>query len=295
MPKYTINITDFMGGYAPNHWKSTYPSFGNKNMAGAMKNVDLTNPNVITQGTGRVALTAGTQAGAVTTFIKGILKIPVTSTTSYAVGGNKLYQFSSTAVINTGDFPHTIDKATVTGEDSEDVCYFQGVLYYSYNHSGSAGDIGKFDLSSTFDDDWGSTVPTGAHALTNNPHQMIVAGNDVLYIANGQYVSSFDGTTFVEQALDLPTNYVISSLAWSGNKLWIAANKILYSNSSNNIASIFSWDGNSTSWDDEIVVGKNVSALYVRNGVVFVFYGEATSSGVNKLGYINGNSITDLE
>lgn len=291
---WQINITDFNGGYAPNWWKSTYPSYGNKNMAGAMSNCDLTNPNCVTQGPGLATLTAGTEAGAITTLVRGILGQPTGTNLTYAVGGNKLQQFSATAVTNTGDFPHTIDKATVTGEDGEDVALYQGNLYYSYNHSASGGDVGKFNLISAFDDDWGSTTPTGAHALTNNPHQMIVGGNDTLYIANGIYVTEYNGTTFVEQSLDLPTTSVICSLAWAGNRLWIAANRPNLTGANNNHSSIFSWDGNSTSWDDEIVVGGRISALYVRNGVVFVFYTDITSTGGYKLGYINGSAVTDL-
>jgi hypothetical protein len=38
----------------------------------------------------------------VTTLIKGILKTCVTSDLSFAVGGAKLYAFSSTAVTNAG-------------------------------------------------------------------------------------------------------------------------------------------------------------------------------------------------
>lgn len=291
---WNINITDFNGGYAPNWWRETYPSYGNKNMAGAMQNCDLTNPNSVTQGPGLATLTAGAQDGAVTTLIKGILKRATSSNVSYGVGGAKLYQFSATAVTNAGNFPHTIDKGTVTGELGEDVAEYQGNLYYSYNHSGSAGDIGQFNLDATFDDDWGSTVPTGATALGSYPHQMIAAGNDTLYIANGKYVTEWNGTTFVKQSLDLPTGSVIASIAWAGNRLWIAANRPNLTGANNNVSSIYSWDGTSTSWDDEIIVGGMVSALYVKNGNVFVWYSDISSTGGYKLGYLNGNQIIDL-
>jgi len=291
---WQIDIDNFNGGFSPRWWDSSYPSYGNKNMAGAMQNCDLTNPNSVTQGPGLATLTAGAQDGAVTTLIKGILKRATSTNVSYGVGGAKLYQFSATAVTNTGAFPHTIDKGTVTGELGEDVAEFKGALYYSYNHSGSAGDIGSFDLSSTFDDDWGSTVPTGATALGSYPHQMVAAGNDTLYIANGPYVTSYDGTTFVEQSLDLPTGSVISSLCWAGNRLWVAANRPNLTGSNNNISSIYSWDGNATSWDDEIIVGGLVSALYVKNGNIFVWYSDISSTGGYKLGYVNGNQIVDL-
>jgi hypothetical protein len=47
-----------------------------------------------------------------------------------------------------------------------------------------------------------STVPTGAAALQSAPHQMIVGGDDVMYIANGKYIAYLDGTTFEDQGLD---------------------------------------------------------------------------------------------
>jgi len=299
MAKWNINILDFNGGLAPGAFRETYPSYGNKNMAGAMQNCDLTNPNSITQGAGLATLTDGTQATAVTTLIKGILKRATSSNVSFGVGGNKLYKFSATAVsvaspFNVSGGGYVIDKATVTGELGEDVAEYNGVLYFSYNHSGSAGDIGTYDLNTTFDVDWGSTVPTGAAALTSAPHQLCAAGNDTLYIANGRYVAEWNGTTFVAQSLDLPASSIISSIAWSGNRLWIAANKPNLTGANNNTSSIYSWDGNATSWDDEIIVGGLVSALYVKNGNIFVWYSDISSTGGYKLGYINGTSITDL-
>lgn len=291
---WQILLTDFLGGFAPAWYKEGYPSYGNKNQAGAMLNCDLSDSGGFKQGPGLVALTGGTQAGAVTTTIQSILDLAVTTDTTYGVGGSKLHKISSTAVSNSGIWPHTIDKAAVTGETGEDVCLYQGNLYYSYNHSGSAGDIGKYDLNVTFTDAWGSTVPSGAAALSSNPHQMIVGGNDVMYIANGIYVSSFDGTTFISHALNLPTNSVIRSIAWASDKLWIAANNPDIGGTNKNRASIYIWDGTTTSWEAEIRLLGEVQALHVKNGVVFLFYRDVSSIGGYKIAYINGSTVTDL-
>lgn len=67
-----------------------------------MVDISLIDPNIITQGFGSAALTAGTQAGAVTTLIRGILKTCTSSNVSFAVGGNKLQQITNTAVTNAG-------------------------------------------------------------------------------------------------------------------------------------------------------------------------------------------------
>ncbi len=296
--QFQININNFNGGYAPNWWKSTYPFYGNSNMAGAMQNCDLTNPNVLTQGPGLETLAS---PSAVSTLIKGLLKAPTSSDISFGIGGNLLYEITSTTTTIKASapvLPHIIDHGDGTAELGEDVAYFQGNLYYSFNYTTGA-DVGKYDLTrdndNDFDDDWLSTTPTGNfHIGAGVPHQLLTAGNDVMYIANGRYVSSWDGTTTVEQALDLPTGSVITSLAWANNRLWIAANRPNLTGTNNNTSSIFSWDGNATSWDDEIIVGGLVSALYVRNGIIFVFYADITSTGGYKLGYVNGTAITDL-
>ncbi len=295
MQPWQIQIQNIsQGGFAPAWYKQTYSPYGNKNQAATMQNMDLTNPGYITQGPGLANLTNGTQAAAVTTLIKGILDFAVTADATYGTGGNKLYQVSSTAVANSGSWPHTIDKAAVTAELGEDVAYYQGNIYYSYNHSGSAGDIGKYDLNVTFTDAWGSTVPSGAAALTSNPHQMIVGGNDVMYFANGRYIGSYDGTTFQNTALDFPINSVTQSIAWNSDRVYAAVTRPNLTGSNKNTASIYIWDGTTNSWETEIKLMGTVGALHVKNGVVFVFYQDISSTGGYKLAYISGASIIDI-
>lgn len=292
--KWSVEINNFLGGFAPAWYKETYPVFGNKNQAGTMSNIDLTNPGYLTQGPGLASLTNGTQAGAITTTLKGILDMATASDVTYATGGARLQKISSTAVTNSGIWPHAIDKAAVTSEGGEDVILFQSNLYYTYNHSGSAGDIGKYDLSSTFDDDWGSTVPSGAAALTNNPHPLALGGNDTFAFGNGRYVGTYDGTTLQTQALDLPTGYVVVDVQWNNDKWWITANNNNITGSNKNAASIFIWDGTTNSWETEIKLMGTAGASHVKNGVFFQFYRDVTSTGGYKLGYASGNSIVDV-
>lgn len=294
MANFSIEINNFQGGFCPAWYKETYPSYGNKNQAGVMLNCDLTNPGYLTQGPGLATLTAGDQTGAVSTLIKGITDYAVATDTAYATGGARLYQLSSTAVANAGIWPHTIDKGTVTGELGEDVALYQGNIYYSYNHSGAAGDIGKYNQSTTFDDDWGSTTPSGGTALTSAPHQMVVGGNDVLYIANGRYIASFDGTTMIPLALDFPTGSVVQSIAWNQDRIWASVNNSSLTGANKNMAHIYAWDGTTTSWELDIKLMGTVGALHVKNGVVFVWYQDISSSGGYKLGYVNGTTITDI-
>lgn len=301
MSKWNINISNpSLGGLAPAYYKETYPSYGNKNQAGSMLNCDLTNPGYITQGPGLVDLTNGTQAGVVTTTILSILGYPTTTNVSYAIGGALLYEINATTVTSGGSpsWPRTIDKATVTGETGFGLCVYKGNLYYSYAHSGNAGDIGKFDLSSTFDDDWGSTVPTGGAALTGTAnktsfYQMIVGGNDIMYIANNRYIASYDGTTFIPQALDLPTGWIINSIQWMSDRLWITADTGLIG--ANKVESaLFIWDGTTDSWETQIPLMGQCRALHAKNGIMYLFYRDISSTGGFKLARVNGANIEDL-
>lgn len=384
--RYSILLNDIsQGGFAPKWYAETYPSYGNKNQAGAMTNIDMTNPGYITQGQGLANLTNGAQDSAVTTLIKGALDFAASSDLTYGIGGAKLYSFSSTTVTSGVTFPHAIAKATVTGEDGEDVALYKGRLYYTYNHTNSvgsstsqfditnpstttfrytwdttgtdpaitaitfpvgaqvtitgtnfatgnngtftitasganyfevdnpagtaendktigsgtivvlAGDIGKYDLVTTFDDDWGSTVPSGFGSLVGGvPHQIVVGGNDTMYIANGRYVTSYDGTTLIPQSLDLPAGSVIQSIAWMSDRLWIAANRTNLTGSNKNSSSIFIWDGTTDSWEAEIKLMGTAGGLHVKNGVLYCTYQDITSTGGYKLAYVNGSSVSDL-
>ena len=284
--------------FTPRWHSESYPVFrGNYNSAGDMTNVDLTSPSSMTQGKGVVALTAGTQAGAITTLLKGMNRTAVTSNVAYGVGGNKLQKFSSTAVTNASPFPHTI---TGTGAIiGEDVAYYKGNLYYSYNDAGAAGNFGKYDLSTTFDDDYGSTVPTSAEALQNAPHQM-VAANQSIYITNGRFVAELDGTeaTYVltAEALDfIDTNKTVASISWNG-QLYIAVNSPNITGANANQSAIYTWDGYSDDWNgDPYEVNGRISALFTKNGITFVWYeSRIGTSSINTFGYLGDGRVIPL-
>jgi hypothetical protein len=286
----TINRFD---GLAPGFWKNTNLTQGNKEHASDLQNVDLIDPNVLTQGPGLVALTNNT---SITTLIKGIQKVSIVGVLVCGVGGNKLYEFSSSSITNTGVWPHTIDKATVTGEDGEDVCYLNTYLYYSYNHSGGAGDIGRYDGATTFDDDYMSTVPTGATTLVGGvPHQMIVGGDNNIYITNGKYIAKYTAAAvFTDQVLDFPDETVTTSLCFEHNKLYIAARRPNPTTATYIESSIYEWDCISSSWSYQIRVPGKIGAIFSKNGVVYLFYQDITSTGGFKLACVNGNQIRDL-
>jgi hypothetical protein len=156
---------------------------------------------------------------------------------AYLIGGTKVHQLtiSTNTFTNNATFPHTISAhGGHNSVDGQDVAlYYIGTtkyLFYSWNDN-TDGDIGRYDLSATFDDDYMSMVPAGAAALTStNPRPMIVGDDNKLYTANGNKVASFDGQTgangtFNANALDLPSDYVITSFSKLPNYLVIFAYK----------------------------------------------------------------------
>ncbi len=301
---WSITINEF-NGFAPAWFKNSYPFFGDKVHASDMKNIDLTDPNVMTQGPAPTALTAGTEAGAVTTVVRSFLRMVTSADVSFALGGARLYKISSTAVQDdTADtpFPHLINKGTVTGEDGEDVCYYKTNLYYFYNHSGSAGDIGKYDMSSTFDDDWGSTEevgggPVGHGTLQNAPHQAINGGDDEMYFLNGRYIGALRKTGTLElQAVDFWTDAETASLTWNQNRVMIAVNRPNIVGANMSQSGIYTWDGVASSWEgDPIEVNGRIGSLYTKNGVTFVWWQDAGTTNEFNLGYVVGTQIKGLK
>lgn len=314
-------VIDKFEGFVPGFWKNANPTLGNKGHASDMNNVSLMDQNVLTQGpllslvvftdtTDLLLKEDGDQilkedgdgiivGGCINSLIRGIQKISIDGTYVYATGGNLLYRISASEVIFASAWPHVIDKATVTGESGEDVCYYNGGYYYSYNHSGAAGDIGRYDGNTTFDDDYVSAAlsGTGGVALvggTDMPHQMIVGGDNKMYIANGRYIASLDTLTFVDKALDFPEGSVVKSLCWNNNRIYVAVVRPNISSSVYQESSIYTWDTNSKSWETQITIQGKVGGIFSRNGIVHLFYADSTTTDIFKLAIINGNQIQDL-
>lgn len=297
--KWRISIKAPFQGFAPSYWTNSYPLFGNSSMAADMQFCDVTDPNVLTQGTDITALTNGTQAGAVTTEMVHILNRPVSDDRTFAIGGNLLYELTATAVTNAGSYPHTINKAVVTGEDGKSLAYYNDYVYYFYNHSGSAGDIGRLTASTdTFDDDWGSTTPaTGAGTLEDAPHPSIVGGDGIIYFGNGRYVGYYDPVNDVmsRQELDLPADVVVVDLVWERNFIYIATNSPNLSTGNTNEGRIYTWDTVSSSFQEPIIeVPGRLGSLFTKNGRIFVFYQELSSTGGLKIGYIVGDTVQEI-
>ena len=294
--KWNITIDNFMGGFAPGWYLNSYPTYGNKNMAGDMQNMNLLDPAGMTQGPGLFQLLNPVSAGP-TTLINSILDRPVSAGVTYAIGGSKFYELSGSAptltTAATPAIPHTISG---TSPIAEDLCYYNKAVYYSYNTNASAN-VGMYDLTrdaeADFSDSWAADAKS-ASISAGVPLPLEVGGNDYFYLGNKHRVSSYDGTTWTDIDLDIPTDMEIQDLKWSSNRLWIAANASDLAGSNRASGSLFTWDGVSDSWEDELVIGAKIGALHVKNGVIYIFYQDITDTGGYKLGFIRGTQVEEL-
>jgi len=285
---FTLLFNRFYQGFSPVASSNSLTSFGNTGMASSMTNADVLNADFITQGPALATLTNGDQTGNVSELINFIMDKAVSDDLTYGIGATKLYPITSTAV-NT---PHTITDCT----DGESCINLKGNLYYFYNKA-SGGDIGKFDLSSTYDDDWGSTVPEGKAALQKAIHP-VASKEDLMLFGNGRYCGVYtdDSTTLEPTKLDFGQGHEVADIIFHANQWWIAVNSGV-SGTNRNLGSIYLYDGSATSslLSDETSVGvQRIGFLYPLNGIIYVAYQDLSSTAGYKIGYIVGRQLKPL-
>lgn len=267
MANFVITIDNFLGGLAPGFFENDYPSYGNSNMAGKAQAIDLSDPAGIKQGLGKELLANGDAFAIPIRYSNDVIE-PGTLSKTYGIGNDKLFQIThdystdTTTVVSDNTFPRTI-----TGATGEDVILYQGKLYYSYNTS-TSGVVGVYDFS-TFNDTFKTDLQKGVC------HRMIRGGNDFLYIANGNLVASYDGTTntWTPNDLDLPDNFEIWDMIWVDNWIYILGHypKGITNRKQKVKSSIFVWDSFSPSWAEEYKFDELLTAFYFFNGILYVF------------------------
>lgn len=190
-----------------------------------------------------------------------ILNVAIDGQSSYGIDSAALLHklaILPPSVVITGGFPHTISAhGGHSGVAGSDVCiYYHNVssvrtksLFYSWNDN-TDGDIGIFDLSSTFDDDFMSTVPTSGAVLTKGTnHPMEVGYDDILYIGNGRYLNAYDGNlgangTYFPAVLTLPEGYEIVSMSKLQPRSFV-----IFAYNKNTTGTIYRSDSKAFFWD----------------------------------------------
>jgi hypothetical protein len=215
-----------------------------------------------------------------------IRNIATPNTGEFAYGienSTKLHQLTSnTGAVNAT--PHTITAhGGHTGvEGSDVVAYSIGgteYIFYSWNDD-TDGDVGRYNLGTwttagNFDDDYMSTVPTGAAALTSGvPHPMIVGSDDILYIGNGSEIVAYDGPndTAATLAFKVPDGYTITSFSKTANHLVVFCSTRTSYTAEQGQSYAFFWDYASEDADYKYDLNCNyVNGAFSYKGTVGVF------------------------
>lgn len=292
---FSLLFSNFNVGAAPLAHLDSLTQVGQTGHYSAAVNVDVvTKPGLLTQGPGLATVTAGTEAGAVTELINFIIDTPVATGITYGIAATKLHQITPTAVTNAGAWPHAITSATA----GSSVIEFQGSLLYFFNKA-SGAEIGKYDLVSSFTDNWGSTVPTGAAALQSAPHP-VAKKQDILLFGNGRYVGTYvsSTTTLAPTKLDFGTSAECADVVFHANQWWIAVNSGVSGTTTDKAsAAIFLYDAAALTATlvDELALGaKKIGFIYADNGIVYVAYQDLTSTGGFAIGYLKGRQLVPL-
>lgn len=288
---FKITLKKFEVGASPTAHLDSLTQTGGSGAYSTATNIDVTVPGILTQGPGLSTLSNGTEAGAITELVNYIMDIPTASDVAYCITATKLHKISSTAVTNTGIWPHAITSATSGSSTIE----FQGNVYYFFNKA-SGGDIGKYDQVTTFTDNWGSTIPTGAAALQSAPHP-VAKKEDILVFGNGRYLGTYvSGTnTLAPTKLDFGIATEVADVCFNANQWWVAVNTGVTSGTNRTKSQIYLWDGAALTaqLSDEVAVGvQKIGFIMPINGVIYVAYQDV--SGSYAIGYISGRSIKPL-
>ncbi len=220
----TYNETDFLAGLHPQSGTKTIPQkfgkfsryqfafnpFGDLGYAkNGFLNTDFTNSNLV-----KTRLIAKTGDDEDSDFYALDDKDTLHAIVNYTI------------IYSTTDFPHSITGAGL-GDSKRCLDIVKYGSYYYYAWRGvlpGAADIGRFDPYALapipkFVDDYMSTTPVGAgYAWTGKLGTSLCVGyDDILYSGGQQFVSSYDAYagssgTFIEQRLELPSNYNIVKL-----------------------------------------------------------------------------------
>ncbi len=194
-----------------------------------------------------------------------------------------------------GYFYNVADDGTITQNGSEDTTqdyngrgFVDVVQYNSKWYFTSRSNVIQCSLDLNTKDLTYWTTTKSKSSLNNfSPHPMVVY-NNILWIADQNYLHKLDGTTATTQAFDLPAGWVITAMAVYNNLIYMAAEP--YWNASSTYhgqAKIYTWNGYSDSWLDEYDMDARVNALYVFDGTLFCFTNYY-------LGYFDGVKVKPL-
>lgn len=193
---------------------------------------------------------------------------------------------------------YTYDGTNITLDKTGSATYTQGRADMVYSglgayaaYASSNGDVTKWLVGTSIDETWWSAT-VGGTALGNTvPHPLLMFGS-LLYIADGQYIHAFDGSTHQNAMLTLQPNEIIYSLGIEpGSGLIMIGvqtkGTINLGNVQNAKYYVHLWDGFSSTIRRRVPVDDLPTCMYSNAGQVIVGYGQ-------NIGAWNGTGITFL-
>lgn len=302
---------DFLAGFVPVQSNNDMRIFGVRGSA-FHKNMDPLFGGI--PGTLRVGRNPTNLTGVSTeptSLLNSICVDPV-DTSAYAIGGAKIQKITVTSdTLVTSSWPVTASPHG--GHSALDFGFGDIVIYqrtgslrafYSWNDSND-WDVGMFDLSSTFDDDFMSTVPTTPLGTTaadltggqNKPHPLYVAQDDIMYIGSRRYVHSYDGTsdTFVSQDLDVGQLFDVVGFTETDQDLVIFVTNT-FRTSRRGIARALFWDAARPTNAYKVVEieDDDISAPFKYKGTIGCFTGNRANGGWTTLRLFDGRRFVPV-
>lgn len=188
---------------------------------------------------------------------------------------------------------YTLDGATLTKRQTDAVKTYQlgtsDMLSFMGNtYATSIADVallGSSDLVS-LDEDWWSAT-RGHGTMQNTFRHPLEVVEDTMYIGDGNFIHTWDGTTSVENAMTLPNGVNITSLRKhpdGRNLLAFCGVTANYSHSRNGGGKVYVIDTINLEFTREIDIEAQVEGTRNVGGVIFATYGA-------KLGYFTGDGI----
>lgn len=177
---------------------------------------------------------------------------------------------------NTGGITGTwqyVSSILVSGTGNNLMPY-GGNLYYMSNTY-----VGQYD-NTTGNANWNAFTDTDGDPRPAK----VFAGS--LYIGHGRSIAKYDGTTFTDAKLSLPSGFLVRSIEAYNDRLFISGDNTQFSQ-------IFIWDGVSTTYEQAIEVLDESSALslVVSNGILWLVGNRGTSVDNNPVYVFDGNFI----
>lgn len=240
MPKIIIDKDSLLGGLKSDKIGLAHSQEANSNQYVRITNaVDLYRYGLEGHITSGAIFGAGVSNAGITSLPRAVA-VDVTATTPniyYILGGlagtapktvktQSPSTYTSSAAISAHG-GHNFTTLPSTGYWGEDIIAYKVAstfyIFYSWNDNAD-GDVGRMAMDgSGADDDFMSTVAASGAVLTAAvPHKMVEGPDGKLYITNGRYVSSFDGSNGANGTYD-PT-------AYDGGVGWIATDVRVYGN-----------------------------------------------------------------